>query len=318
MDDDYPRTLRTLESRFSTEADCRKYLASIRWPDGFVCPSCGGREWWETVRGLMVCKGCERQTSVTAGTIFHGTRVALPTWFRAIWWVMSQKNGASALGLKRVLGLGSYRTAWMMMHKLRRAMVCPGRGKLKGRIEIDEAFVGGLEEGVRGRQTEKKALIAVAAEVRGAAIGRIRMRRIPDASARSLHGFVTEVVEPGSTLHTDDWLGYSGVEALGYEREITTIGSDKKRAGSHFPRVHRVTSLLKRWLLGTHQGAVCKEHLNSYLDEFVFRFNRRTSASRGKLFRRLLENAVRVDPVPYADIAMHLRPGRPPSPNHKM
>jgi len=254
------------------------YLIRLRWPDGFRCPACGEAKAWPVrVRPtLFHCAACGRQTSVTAGTIFQDTRTPLTTWFRAMWWVTSQRTGASAKDLQQVLGLGSYETAWTWLHKLRRAMVRPGRDRLMGQVEVDEIYLGGLEEGVRGRQTEKKALIAVAVEEAGPGIGRIRMRRIPDASADSLQAFVEEAVAPGSLLHTDGFLSYDRLEKRGYRHRITFLKGRKESAAELLPRVHRVVSLLKRWLLGTHQGAVSHAHLDYYLDEFTFRFNRRT------------------------------------------
>jgi transposase-like protein len=236
---------------------------------------------------------------VTAGTIFQDTRKPLTLWFRAIWWVTSQKTGASALGLQRVLGLGSYKTAWTWLHKLRRAMVRPGRDRLSGTVEVDETYWGGSEEGVRGRQTEGKVLIVVAAQEDGKGIGRIRMRRILDASAESLMPFVEEAIVPGSVVQTDGWLGYLPLEGKGYVHQVTFLRGKKQSPSALMPRVHRVVSLLKRWILGTHQGAVSREHLDYYLDEFTFRFNRRASRSRGKLFFRLAQQAVAAEPVPY-------------------
>jgi transposase-like protein len=236
---------------------------------------------------------------VTAGTIFQDTRTSLTIWFRAMWWVTTQKNGASALGLQRVLGLKKYETAWTWLHKLRRAMVRPGRDLLTGRVEVDETFLGGLEEGLRGRQREEKALIVVAAQEDGRGIGRIRMRQIPDASAESLGTFLRDVIQPGTVIHTDGWRGYHGATAQGFVHEVTKLKKYLEPASELLPRVHRVISLLKRWLLGTHQGAVSHKHLDYYLDEFTFRFNRRRSKSRGKLFFRLAQQAVAVDPVPY-------------------
>jgi len=244
---------------------------------------------------------------VTAGTIFHRTRKPLTMWFRAIWWVTSQKTGASALGLQRILGLGSYKTAWSWLHKLRRAMIRPGRERLSGRVEVDEAYWGASESTVRGRETEKKALIVIAAEENGQGIGRIRMRRIAKASAANLEGFVTAVVERGSVVHTDGWDGYAGLEGIGYVHEVTVLSKSRESASKLLPRVHRVVALLRNWLRGTHQGAVSREHLNYYLDEFTFRFNRRTSRYRGKLFYRLLQQAVVVDPAPYKDIIRYVR-----------
>lgn len=300
--EDYPRDLLELEARFSTEADCRKYLFQLRWPEGFCCPRCGGRKAWPVSQVLWECAGCGRQLSVTAGTIFQDSRLPITLWFRAAWWVTSQKNGVSAMGLQRVLGLKSYKTAWSMLHKLRHAMVRPGRDRLQGRIEVDEAFVGGEEEGVRGRQTQTKAMIAVAVEEDGDGIGRIRMRRILDASAGSLMPFIADSVEPGSVIHTDGWLGYEPLKENGYRHKITFLKGNNKTASELMPRVHLTFALLKRWLLGTHQGAVSLEHLDAYLDEFTFRFNRRKSRSRGKLFYRLMEQAVAVEPIPYKSL----------------
>ena len=204
--EDYPRTLEEFEGRFVTEQACREYLMQLRWPRGFACPRCGGqRARPSRRRGLLRCGQCDYQASLTAGTIFQDTRLPLRTWYRAMWWVTSQKTGASALGLQSILGLGSYRTAWALLHKLRRAMVRPDRERLTGRAEVDETFVGGEEEGVRGRQTLKKALVVIAAEEDGAGIGRIRMKRIRRASKQQLHGFIQEAVEPDSTIHTDGW-----------------------------------------------------------------------------------------------------------------
>ena len=297
--EDYPRTLTEFEDRFRTEQGCRDYLLSLRWPEGFRCPRCAGRSAWTTKRNLLICSCCRHQVSLTAGTIFQDTRTPLTVWFRAMWWVTTQKNGASALGLQRILGLGSYATVWTWLHKLRRAMVRPGRDRLRGWVEVDETYVGGLEEGVRGRQTETKALVAVACEQDGPSIGRIRLRRIADASGACLEAFLEEAIEPGSVLHTDGWEGYAGVEAKGYRHKVTVLRGRQASPAQLMPRVHRVAALLKRWLLGTHQGAVSLEHLDYYLDEFTFRFNRRRSHSRGKLFYRLLQQAVAVAPAPY-------------------
>ena len=300
--EEYPRSLAEFEAWFGTEQSCRDYLYRLRWPEGFQCPRCDGRHFWPVRSVLMQCQACGRQTSVTAGTIFQDTRKPLVDWFRAMYWLASQKNGASALGLQRVLGLGSYKTAWTWLHKFRRAMVRPGRDRLSGRIEVDETYLGGLEEGVRGRQTERKSLIANAAEEDGSGIGRIRMKRIPDASAASLMAFLEEAIEPGSIVHTDGWLGYDPTKGKGYVHEVTFLKGKKESASQLMPRVHRIASLLKRWILGTHQGAVSHEHLEFYLDEFTFRFNRRRSRNRGKLFYRLAEQAVAIDPAPYKSL----------------
>jgi transposase-like protein len=295
--EEYPRNLIELEAAFSTEAACRDYLARLRWPDGFRCPHCGGGKAWPVRNVLFQCADCDRQTSVTAGTIFQDTRTPLPVWFRAMWWVTTQKNGSSALGLQRVLGLKSYETAWAWLHKFRRAMVRPGRDLLTGRVEVDECYVGGPEEGLPGRLNLEKALVVVAAEEDGTRIGRIGLCQIVDASAESLIPFVRESVVAGSIVHTDGWLGYLPLKKSGYQHDVTYLKHSTQAASELLPRVHLVISLLKRWMMGTHQGAISHKHLDYYLDEFTFRFNRRRSKSRGKLFFRLAQQAVAVDPV---------------------
>ena len=291
-----------LERRFASEEACRQYLYQLRWPEGFVCPHCGAARAWPMSRSRWLCGECRYQASVTAGTLFQDSHVPLTTWFRAIWYVTSQKTGVSALGLQRVLGLGSYKTAWALLHKLRRAMVRPGRDRLRGVVEVDETYWGSEEEGVVGRLTEEKALIIVAAEEDGAGLGRIRMRRLPALTRGQAHGFIAGAVEPGSVVRTDGLNVYQGLDGYVHDRQVQR----QQPEGEHLlPRVHRVVSLLKRWLLGTHQGAIGHEHLDSYLDEFTFRFNRRKSASRGKLFYRLVQQAVQVDPVPFVSLSKH-------------
>lgn len=222
-----------------------------------------------------------------------------------MWFVTNQKLGGSALGLQRILGLGSYQTAWAWLHKMRRAMVRPARSRFTGCIEVDETYVGSSEEGVSGRQTETKSIVVIAAEEKGRGIGRIRLRRIPDVSASSLISFVREAVQSGSVVHTDGWGGYHKLKAKGYTHKVTNISRSEKLAHELMPRVHRVAALLKRWILGTHQGSVSDKHLDYYLDEFTFRFNRRHSRARGLLFYRLLEQAVQVKPVPYRQLVDH-------------
>jgi transposase-like protein len=297
MAEDYPRTLLELERRFSTDEACRLYLFQLRWPEGFQCPRCSGGKAWPMSRGLWLCEQCRHQVSATAGTIFQDSRLPLTLWFRAIWYVTSQKNGVSALGVQRVLGLGSYQTAWAWLHKLRRAMIRPGRDRLAGEVEVDETYWGAEEKGVIGRLTHKKVLVMVAAQVKGVAIGRIRIRCVADLTKASLHGFIGEAIEPGSVVKTDGLNAYRGM--AGYRHEPMVIAKRKASEDDLLPRVHQVVSLVKRWLLGTHQGAVQPDHLDYYLDEFAFRFNRRNSSSRGKLFYRLIQQAVQVGPHPY-------------------
>jgi len=309
--EDYPRDLLEFERRFATDQACRQCLFELRWPEGFVCPRCAGRETWPTQRGLWVCSACQSPASVTAGTIFQDTRKPLTLWFRVMWWVTTQKNGASALGLQRELGLKTYWTAWTWLHKLRRAMVRPGRDRLSGRVELDATYVGGAEEGVIGRLTHDQALVLVAAQEDGRKIGRIRLRRVAELTKATVREFVEEAVEGGRVLRTDGLNVYQGL--AGYVHDPVVVKKQAAGASTLLPRVHRVASLLKRWLLGTHHGAVRPEHLDYDLDEFAFRFNRRRSAWRGKLFYRLVQQAVHVEPVPYQALIKHISPG----PEHK-
>jgi transposase-like protein len=274
---------------------------ALRWRDGFVCPACGARSGWSTARGYVQCSGCQRQTSATAGTIFHRTRHPLRTWLEVAWYVTTQKPGASALGLQRVLGLGSYQTAWSWLHKLRRAMVRPGREQLSGEVEVDETLLGGRSSWKGGRSGRNKAVVVIAAEIRGRAIGRIRMARVPDASADSLGSFVREVVSPGAVVRTDGWSGYNVLAGSGYDHRPTSLRATGEPGHVAMPGVHRVAALLDRWWLGTHQGAIAHRHLDYYLDEFTFRFNRRASRSRGLLFYRLVEQALQTDPLSYRE-----------------
>jgi transposase-like protein len=300
MLEDYPKTILEFERRFGTEAQCLEYLSAMRWPQGVVCPRCNGRKIWPMQGNRLLCSECRHQIRVMAGTIFQDTHQPLRVWFHMIWQLTGQKSGASALGLQRILGLGSYQTAWTMLHKLRRAMVRPGRDRLTGRVEVDETQIGGVTRGRKGRGNPGKALVVIAAQEDGKGVGRIRMARIPDGSGQNLHAFVLSAVDLKSHIHTDGWKPYQGLEALGYEHQISKLqGQSKEAATELLPRIHLVASLLKRWLLGTHQGAISPEHLDYYLDEFTFRFNRRKSASRGKLFYRVVQQATQVPPVPY-------------------
>ena len=299
MDEDYPSTLLELERRLGSEEACAAYLAALRWPGGWLCPRCAGTESCLVRRNRWRCDQCRYEMSVTAGTIFQDSHLPLMIWFRAMWQVTSQKNGISALGLQRVLGLGSYKTSWAMLHKLRRAMVRPGRNRLGGLVEVDETYWGGEEAGVVGRWTEAKALIIVAAQADGKGIGRIRLRCIPNLTKATLHGFIAQTIAPASTVRTDGWPAYMGLDGYIHDRQIQRHKGETEHV---LPRVHRVISLLKRWLLGTHQGAIGYQHLDDYLDEFTFRFNRRTSASRGKLFYRLAQQAVLAAPVPFDEL----------------
>jgi transposase-like protein len=324
----YPSSLGQFQAWYRTDADCLDYLEWLRWPDGFICPQCGGPG-WRLGDGRFMCSGCGARTSVTAGTIFDRTRTPLTVWFTACWHLATAKDGVSALSLKRVLEIGSYQTAWAMLHRLRSVLVRPGRERLSGTVEVDETYIGGEEPELSGgRAKGNKVLTVIAVEVREPrGFGRCRMAPVSDASGASLEAFVTDSVEPGATVVTDGWMGYHGLPKLGYnherrsQRAARAAGDDPNQL---LPGPHRVASLAKRWLLGTHQGSVDNAHLIHYLNEFVFRFNRRQSRSRGMLFYRALQLAITHEPVRYNELIKSRRPrstppvpprsrGRPPS-----
>lgn len=306
--DEYPANLVEFNDWFNSDQACREYLEIIRWPDGFRCPRCGAsRHWILGKKGVKECAECHHQTSVIAGTVFDGTRKSLRLWFLAMWLITSEKNGISAMGLQRQLGFSRYETAWTWLHKLRHAMVRPGRDRLSGLVEVDETYVGGEAEGLRGRGSAKKSIVVIAVEEKEYGIGRVRLRRRDDASHASLAGFIQDVVTIGSTIRTDGWSGYKGLKKLGYEHDVKKVSGSEESGEELLPHVHRVASLLKRWLLGTLQGSVGAKHLDYYLDEFTFRFNRRKSKKRGKLFYRLVQQAVQVDPISWNEIADTLK-----------
>lgn len=299
---DYPRNLQEFDKWFSDEAACRAYMFRVRWPDGFLCSCCGSKSSpWMTSRGYLHCRECGTEISVTAGTVFERTRKPLRSWFQTMWLVMSQKDGASALGLQRVLGLGSYQTAWTWLQKLRRSMVRSGRERLCGTVEVDETYVGGVEKnGKRGRGSENKEIVVIAVEMlQPKGFGRVRMQRVMDVSGGSLVPFVCKIAEPGTEILTDGWGGYNSLLEHNYLHRKTVLSENGDPAHVAMPGVHRIAALLKRWLLSTHQGAVSGKHLDYYLDEYTFRFNRRTSRSRGMLFYRLMQQAVTTKPAPY-------------------
>lgn len=299
---DYPRNFQEFDHWYMNETACRNYIFRIRWPRGYQCCRCKSKAPpWITSRGYLHCRDCGGEGSITAGTVFEGTRKPLRVWFQAMWLVTSQKYGGSALGLQRTLGLGSYQTAWTWLHKLRRAMVRPGRERLHGSVEVDETYVGGAEKGGnRGRGTEKKEIVVIAIEVFSPkGFGRIRMRRIPDVSGESLVPFICDEVDTGSEILTDGWSGYNSLDEYNYTHKKIVLSESGDPAHVAMPGVHRIAALLKRWLLGIHQGAVKGKHLEYYLDEYAFRFNRRTSKSRGMLFYRLMQQAVTTESVPY-------------------
>jgi transposase-like protein len=314
---DYPRTWSEFQDWFSSDEVCAAYLEQLRWPNGFCCPACGvvdmpGRG----TRGRLICRACRHQTSVTAGTIFDKTRTALRVWFAAAWYVTSQKQGVSALGLQRVLGLNSYQTAWAMLHRFRRAMVRPDRDLLSGAVEVDETYVALRRRSGVTRKVARSSkaygrshlvAVAVAVEVlQPKGFGRVRLRRIASPTIGALLPFVREHVRPGATVRTDGSPIYGPLQDEGFDHDPHVMLGSKAPAHQPLPGVHRVSALLKRWLLGTHHGAVDPRHVDYYLDEFTFRFNRRTSRSRGMLFYRLIQQATVAGPVTYTDIRDNL------------
>lgn len=301
---DYPRNYRDFAAMFPNNESCARYLELLKWPNGFVCPKCQeSSEPWRQTRNRLVCPNCRNQTSVTTGTILDKTRTPLTTWFDAAWHLTTSKNGMSAKTLEITLGT-SYQVAWTMLHRYRVAMVRTEREKLSGIVEVDETMVGGVKkDGKRGRGTEK-SIVVIGVEIKEPkGFGRIRMRHIPDASGESLLPFICDTISLDSTeVQTDGWNGYNDLANHGYSHKRTILSGSDYSAHESMPGVHQIASLLKRWILGTHQGSILPIHLQSYLEEFTFRFNRRTSRNRGLVFRRLLEQASISEPVTKTDV----------------
>lgn len=300
---DFPNTYREFVQHFPNDNVCAAYLEQLRWPNGFCCPICqtSGEPWRQT-RGRLVCSACRHQTSVTAGTILEKTRTPLTTWFEAAWHLTTAKNGFSAKTLERTLGT-SYRTAWAMLQRYRISMVRSERERLTGGVEIDETLVGGVEQGGKRGRGSSKSIVVIAIEVKEPkGFGRVRMRHIPEASSANLQPFICDVVDRSATVRTDGWKGYNGLSKHKYIHERTVLSSSGDPAHVAMPGVHRVASLLKRWILGTHQGSFVPAHLQSYLEEFTFRFNRRNSRSRGLVFCRLMEQAMVTKPVTETEV----------------
>jgi len=307
---DYPTSWVEFLDWFHSEQACRDYLEKLRWADGFICPKCGKISHVERMsRGRLICRECKHQATATAGTVFDKTRTELRVWFAAIWYITNQKHGVSALGLQRVLGLGSYETAWAMLHRLRRAMVRPDRELLHGEVEIDETYLAltGKETPIlaTGRKSNTtKVLVVIAVEMlQPKGFGRIRIRQIEKGEYEHLMPFIKASIRVGSLIHSDGSFAYRKLEDAGYRHRRSVHNGSGVLPHESMPGVHRVASLLQRWLMGTLHGAVQPKHLDYYLDEFVFRFNRRTSLSRGLLFYRLIQQAVITEPVTYAKIA---------------
>lgn len=303
VENPYPRTFEEFLDWFSTEDDCTAYLEWIRWPNGFVCPECAGSKAWHTERGLWHCQGCGNQVSATAGTVFEDSRKSLRLWFHVMWLMMAQKTGISAKNLCDTYGFGSYQTAWGWLRKLRSVMIRSGRDRLTGRVEVDETYVGGQKEGTRGRGAEGKTLVLVAVEGdMNKKLGRVRFRCVQTMDKEIIESFVRDYVEPDAKVVTDGLLVYGKLKAAGFDHHPHVLTTGGEKAQKQLEHIHLVVSLLKRWLVGTHQGAVTPSHLQAYLDEFSFRFNRRLSQHRGKLFYRLMQQAVTARPPAVKDL----------------
>jgi transposase-like protein len=308
-DKDYPRSYGEFLAWFPDDEACLDYLDWLRWPSGFSCPRCEGEAAWRLSDGRWWCAGCRRRRSVTAGTIYHRTQTPLTLWFASAWYMTSSKNGVSAKTLHRLLNFGSYQTAWAMLHRYRSAMVRPGRDRLCGDVEVDETMIGGVKPGKRGRGAAGKVLVAVAVEqTPPKGFGRCRLKAIPNANSPTLRSFLLDHVEPGSTLITDGLSSYHGAAGSDYAHHPTPVKGSGMKAHDLLPGVHRVASLVKRWLLGTHQGSAERDHLQAYLDEFTFRFNRRRSRARGMLFYRLLQQAVETAPTSFKELVVNPKP----------
>ena len=306
---DYPGNYGEFLAWFSDDDACRDYLDWLRWPNGFRCPRCASKTGWRLADGRWWCGSCEHRISATAGTIFHHTQTPLTIWFAAAWFMTTSKNGVAAKNLQRTLGFGSYQTAWSMLHRYRSAMVRSGRDQLGGEVEVDETMIGGSKPGKRGRGAAGKVIVAVAVEqVQPKGFGRCRLKVLSSADTETLRSFLLANVAPGSVLLTDGFSPYARAVGADYTHKVAVISGSGKKAHDLLPGVHRVMALLKRWLLGTHQGSVEVDHLQAYLDEFAFRFNRRGSKARGMLFYRLLQQSVETGPRSFRELFANPKP----------
>ena len=314
----FPRSLPEFQRLFPDDAACAAYLERARWSDGFICLRCEtvGEPYRYSARpGVLCCRACRRETRLTAGTVMERTHTPLSVWFWAAYLVASQTPGMSAVQFQRQLGLSRYETAFQILHKLRAGMVRPDQDRIGGKpdehVEADETWIGGRTRG-EGRGVHHKSLVAAAVEVRqrkpgtklnprrsGRYAGRVRLAVVPDRSARALGGFVKTVVAPGARIITDDWSGYAGLTKHGFNHVAIAERGDPQVAEEFMPIVHLVFSNLKTWLRGIHHG-VSPQHLQAYLNEFTFRFNRRFYPFNA--FRSLLGIAGDVTAPTYAQL----------------
>ena len=307
--ENFPKSEIEFDMRFLNPNACYDYLFSIKWPNGFVCSRCNNQSYWISKRHLYICTACEHQHSLTAGTIMDSSKKPITYWFKAMWWFTTRKSGVNAVNLKELLGFGSYHTAWHWLQKLRRCTIRKDREKLSGRVEVDEFVIGGQRAGKRGRGAEGKTLVAAAVERcdEQRKIGRIRLQVILDYSAYSLETFITENIQPGSKVVTDSWSSYSSA-TQGQYHHVPINQSKEGKDNDSLYGVHLVISLVKRLINGTHQGRFEPKYLQNYLDEYVFRFNRRKSKFIGKKFMRIAEQVVESSKIKWTQIKTDLDP----------
>lgn len=289
-----PKSFTEFEKRFGTETDCEEFLFRVRYPDGFVCPRCGSSRGWSLRGGRLTECANGHKVSLTAGTVLHGTRQDLKTWFQAVFFMTTLTPGISAVQLRHQLGMKRYETAFQMMHKIRSVLVAPGREVLHGEVEVDETFIGGKDADRDGRGGDKTLVVGAveltsfthvsSGKIRRRS-GRLRLQAVPDASANSLTGFIEHEVESGATVFTDGWDGYRPLTRRGFHHQRIVQGKGRE-AIPILPHIHRVFSNLKAWLQGTHHGRIEPKYLQAYLNEYTFRFNRRFW--RGPAFLRAL------------------------------
>jgi transposase-like protein len=283
---EFPANELEFDSRFNDEASCKAYLRKKKHEAGFGCLSCGHTEFWQDKRDYDICCKCEHQHSVTCGTLFHSTKKPLRLWFKVLWWYSTDKGGLSAKRLQSLLDV-SYTTAWAWLAKIRTACDTAGKERLSGDVEVDEFFLGAEQEGKTGRGSENKAKVIVAVEKQGFKLGRVRMRVIESCDSNHIGKFIDETINKGSRVITDGWRSYQAVlgeSDYSHERLVASISDEDVTPG-----VHRVASLFKRMILGTYHGGVSHKRLQEYLDEFIFRFNRKESKYPGKIFDRAVE-----------------------------
>jgi transposase-like protein len=297
---DFPKTATEFEKRFATEEDCRAYWIEARWGGKPACARCGSTYVWAIRNGTTFeCRECDHQTSLTAGTVLEKTRKPLKMWFRAVFEISTRRTGISAMDLMRIMGFGSYKTAWTWLHKLRAALVRPEREPLGPFVEMDEALVG-------GKGGPHKELVLVAAE----AGGRVRLAHAATNDKETLKRFADGQIAPDARVITDGLPSYDS-ESLGarlHEAKVQTKA--ERRDSDAIQSCHWTISLLKRWLLGTHAGAVRPKHLQAYFDEYAFRHNRRKTNGVGRIAARVIERLVMHQPLTMRSLIDDTRPCR--------